>query len=194
MTLHADRNGTTTGPRAPAMRPAALALSALFGAAAVGIGALWVAQGSMGPLSGPDTLAAESVRALGARDYAAAEQAITSELAWGERRGSAWCRLAFTEYARKGRFTPKVTRALLKSYEVAPYDAEAFAWRLQFIFDHWEEVPSALRREAMGEARAFHAQWATRPTVEALIPQVRDPTGQFALRLAIRGAEPKSSR
>lgn len=189
--MQADRNGTTTAPRRAGMRPAALALGGLFGLAAVGIGALWVAQGSLGPLAGPDTLAAESVRALGERDPAAAEQAIARELAWGERRASAWCRLAFAEFSRSGRFTPKVSRALLKSYEVAPFDAEAFVWRLQFIFDHWEEAPPALRREAMREARAFHAQWATRPAVEALVPQVRDPTGQFALRLALRGAEPK---
>lgn len=190
--MAADSDGTTAAPRRPAMRTTALALSGVFGFAAIAIGGLWVAQGSLGPLAAPDTLAAESVRALTAGDEEAAKKAIQRELAWGDRRASAWCRLAFAEFSRSGRFTPQVTQALMKSYEVAPYDAEAFVWRLQFIFDHWREVPAELRRKAMGEARAFHAQWATRPAVEALIPQVRDSTGQFALRLAVRGAEPKS--
>lgn len=189
--MHADRR-EITGSHRLGMRPVALAFSGVFGLAAVAIGALWISQGSLlSPLAGPDTLAAESVRALNEGDPAAAEAAIRRELAWGERRASAWCRLAYTEYRRSGRFDPKVHAALLKSYEVAPFDAESFVWRLRFIFDHWQEAPPALRQRAMAEARAFHTVWETRLAVEAVIGQVRDPTGQFALRLAIRGAEPK---
>lgn len=189
--MQAQRGGAATA-RTGGLRPLALGLSAVFGLAAAALGALWVAQGSLGPLSSPETLAAESVRALRQGDTAAARQAIARELAWGDRRASAWCRLAFAEFASSRRFDAKVAGPLMKSYEVAPFDAEAVAWRLQFIFDHWAEAPPPLRRAAMREARAFHAQWVTRPTIEALVPQVRDPTGQFALRLAIRGAEPKS--
>lgn len=186
------RSGGAETTRPGGLRPLALGLSAVFGLTAAALGALWVAQGSLGPFSSPETLAAESVRALRQGDAAAARQAIARELAWGDRRASAWCRLAFAEFVSSRRFDAKVTGALVKSYEVAPFDAEAVAWRLQFIFNHWGDAPPALRRAAMREARAFHAQWTTRPMIEALVPQVRDPTGQFALRLAIRGAEPKS--
>jgi hypothetical protein len=185
--MHADRKRAARGPRA-----AALALGGLFGIAAAGIGGLWIAQGSLAsPLASPEVLAAESVRALRAGDAAAAERALRRELAWGDRRASAWCRLAYARYSRTGRVDGEVEQALLKSYAIAPYDVDAFAWRLQFIFDHWQQVSPALRRHAMSEARAFHTEWPTRPVVETVIGQVRNPTGQFALRLAVRGAEPK---
>jgi hypothetical protein len=192
--MHVDGDRAATGRHhAPAMRPVALALAGLFGLAAVGAGALWVAQGMAGsPAASPEILAAESVRALGRGDATAAERALRRELDWGERRASAWCRLAFARFSRSGRFDAAVNQALLKSYEVGPFDTEAFAWRLQFVFEHWGQASPALREHAMREARAFHAQWPTRPAVEALIPQVRNPTGQFALRLAVRDAEPKT--
>lgn len=189
--MHAAGDIATGRARSRGMAPAALALSAVFGLAAAGIAALWVAQGLVdGPLASPDTLAAESVRALTDADLSTAEAAIGRELAWGERRPSAWCRLAYVEFERSGAFGPKVSQALLKSYAVAPLDAETFAWRLRFVFDHWTEADPDLRRHAMAEARAFNSQWPTRPTVQALVGQVRDPAGQFALRLALRGAEP----
>lgn len=190
--MSADRDSAAPAVRAPRMRPVALALSGLFAAVALGMGGLWVAQQSLGPLSSPETLAAESVRALQAGEADVAKQAIARELEWGDRRASAWCRLAFAEFSRSRRFDDKVVAALTKSYEVASFDAEAFAWRIQFIFDHWTEVPEPLRRSAMREARGFHSDWSTRAAMEAVVPQVRDPTGQFALRLALRGAEPKS--
>lgn len=191
--MQAESNGATTLERRPAsMRPVALVLSAALGMAAVGAGGLWIAQGFLATaVTSPDILAANSADALGRPNgAAAAERLIRRELAWGEVRPSAWCRLALADFNRSGRFDAKVDRNLMKSYEVAPFDTELFSWRLQFIFDNWQSVSPALRIYAMREARAFHAKWETRLVVEAVIPRVRNPVGQFALRLAIRGAEP----
>lgn len=191
--MQADGDGAATvGRQVVSMRPAALALSALFGLVALGAGGLWVAQGfPESALTSPDTLAAASAHALGERGGApAARQYINRELAWGDSRPSAWCRLALADFNQSGRFDAKVDRNLMKSYDAAPFDTELFTWRLQFVFDNWQSVSPALRTRAMREARAFHAKWETRLVVESVIPRVRNPTGQFALRLAIRGAEP----
>ena len=99
---------------------------------------------------------------------------------------------AFPKVSPDGKTTTFKLRSGFRFSDGRPVDAEAFAWRLQFIFDHWQEASPSLRNHAMREARAFHTQWATRPVVENLFTQVRNPTGQFALRLAVRGAEPKS--
>lgn len=171
----------------------ALATGVGFAAAAVGAAVLWVGSGSTSsPLAAPDTLAAESVRALDARDTAAAEAALERELAWGIHRPSAWCRLAYARFLKSGRFDGGVNAALRRSYEVGPLDADAYGWRVRFVFDNWSAADAVVRRRAMAEARAFHAQWPTRPAIEAAMQQVRDPVGRFALRLAVRGAEPKS--
>lgn len=181
------------GDRPAKRRAAGLGLAAVFGLCALGIGGLWIAQGSLSsPVTSPDVLAGESVRALRAGDAAAAERALRRELAWGERRPSAWCRLAYARFSRSGRVDAGVEQALLKSYEVAAFDVDAFAWRVRFIFDHWREVSPVLRRHAMREARAFNSEWPTRPAMQAVAAEVRDPTGRFALKLALRGAEPKA--
>lgn len=188
--MHLDRNG---GATSGGMRPVALVLAGLFGLAAVGAGVVWVGSGqSGGSLAGPEALAAESVRALEARDATAAERALTRELAWGEHRPSTWCRLAYARFMKAGRMDDKVNAAVRRSYQVAPLDADTFAWRVRFVFDNWGAAAPDVRRAAMAEARAFHAQWPTRPAIEASMQQVRDPLGRFALRFAVRGAEPKA--
>jgi hypothetical protein len=186
LTMHCDREGRV-------MRPAALAVGGLFALAAVGAAVLWVGgRRAASPLAGPEALAAASVRALEAGHPRSAELTIARELAWGERRPSAWCRLAYARYLESGRVDERANAALLRSYEVAPLDADAFAWRVRFVFGNWSAASPQVRRHAMAEARAFHAQWPTRPVIEAAIGQVRDPVGRFALSLAVRGAEPKA--
>jgi hypothetical protein len=184
--MHADHDGRV-------MKPMALAVGAVFAVAALGAAVLWVGGGrATSPLAGPEALAAESIRALEVGRPKSAELAISRELAWGERRPSAWCRLAYARYLESGRVDDRVNAALLRSYEVAPLDADAFAWRVRFVFGNWGAVSPQVRRHAMAEARAFHAQWPTRPIIEAAMGQVGDPVGRLALSLAVRGAEPKA--
>ncbi len=187
--MQADRSGRKRG----VMKPVALATGGGFALAALAATVLWVGSGAAGSsLASPETLASESVRALYARDLGAAERALARELAWGDRRPSAWCRLAYARFMRSGRFDGAVNAALRRSYEVSPLDTDVYGWRTRFVFDNWSAADAVVRRHAMAEARAFHAQWPTRPTIEAAMQQVRDPVGRFALRLAVRGAEPKA--
>ncbi|MFN3513205.1 MAG: hypothetical protein ACK41C_09185 [Phenylobacterium sp.] len=184
-------DGTTAEPGGT-LRLAALGAAALFGLAAAAGGWLWWSSGvAANPLAGPEALAAQSVRALRGGDVAAAQEALTRELAWNPRSASAWCRQAYARYRLSGRFDASVQQALLTSYEAAPLDAEAFAWRLQFIFENWGAASPPLRDRAVAEARAFHGQWPTHGAVRNVLAQVRDPTGQLALRLAVRSAPPK---
>lgn len=148
-----------------------------------------------GPFSHPQALARQALAELdvkGGKPSAArldrAEQLTRGELDFGPYRPAAWCRLAYIQYQRAGRVDAASAQSLRRSYEMAPFDADSFLWRVQFIFDHWNEAPMDVRKAALRETRAFYSLWDNRPKIEMMAARVRNPTGRLSLQLVLLSA------
>lgn len=141
--------------------------------------------------SNPQALARRALAELAAEKkpaparLAAAERLVRAELRFGPYRPSAWCRLAYVQFLRAGRLDERASQSLRRSYELAPYESDAFLWRTQFVFEHWDEAPMDLRQAALRETRAFYSQWENRRQIEMMAARVYNPAGRLALQLVL---------
>lgn len=62
-----------------------------------------------------------------------------------------WNRQAYL-HGRNG-FTPEVADALKRSYTVAPFGPADSVWRLNYMYERWDQLPVELRRAARLEHR-----------------------------------------
>ena len=117
-----------------------------------------------------------------------AERLTLRELSSSPARADAWTRLAYIRAVAGGGLTPQATQALLTSYKVAPYDGDLMLWRTAFVFGAWSQASPPLRDAAFEEANAFGQFNAQRAALAKIPPLIEDPSGRFALMLALEGA------
>lgn len=118
---------------------------------------------------------------------ARAERLALRELSLSPARADAWARLGYARSLGGGGLTPRATQALLTSYRVAPYDGELMLWRTALVFGNWPTADLSLREAAFEEANAFGRFNAQREALAKIPPLLDDPSGQFALMLALEG-------
>ena len=111
---------------------------------------------------------------------------VRQELALSPARPAAWARLAYADALEQQRLTPEAAQNLLRSYEVAPLDADLILWRTAFVYRNFDDAPPALRAAAHDEVVAFadlnHLHWTAINRLQRLID---NPSGRFALMLAL---------
>lgn len=111
---------------------------------------------------------------------------VRKELALSPARPAAWARLAYSEALEAQQLTPQAAQHLLRSYEVAPLDADLILWRTAFVYRRFDEAPPSLRAAAYDEVVAFadlnHLHWTAINRLQRLI---ESPSGRFALMLAL---------
>lgn len=174
----------------PAMRLARWSIAAVcagFAVAALAVLSLQSASGAAGAVSRSLTTAASAPDDASRR--AAAERARTlskAELSLSPARSSAWARLAYGRTLEAGRLTPTAAADLLRSYELAPHDADLVLWRTAFVYSNWSAAPPALREAAFEEVSAFAAMDLHREALLKAPALVNDPSGRLALVLALQ--------
>ena len=158
--------------------------------AALGLTALLIsisAGSPSSPVARPDVLSAASAQLLAAgREPDRAAALAQRELRLRPYDAAAWCRLADARYQKVGRVDDAVEDLLWRSYAAAPIDVDAFAWRSEFMFDHWPSMTPRLRKRASQEVAAFAGVWETKALVESVFANVEDPSGRLALVLMLR--------
>lgn len=153
-----------------------------------------------GALSNPQALGRESLARLAGpgpltkADLAAAERLTRAELGFGPFRPAAWCRLAYIAGRRTGGLDAAAAGFLRTSYRIAPYDAEVFLWRTQFLLDRWDQAPQDLKAAALRETRAFYGFWENRKPVEMMAARVTNPAGRLAIQLVLLQAPPPGAK
>lgn len=93
--------------------------------------------------------------------------------------GPAWLSIAYADLAADGRLGPDALKAIDHSYAVMPFDPDRASWRLRVLLEHWQDVPPALRRQALAELEAKGAK--ARPMVN----EVRNPAGRLAAEMVV---------
>jgi hypothetical protein len=183
--------------RAFANGTAWLALAAAAGA--VLAGALLGSFGAAGrPFCGPGCLD-RRLQALIAADgrlppaaQAHARRLAHDQLAYSPFDAVAWLRLAAIEAdaAPSGRLSPAAIAALDASYRFTPVDIRVARWRLRFAFDHWTQLPPALRRAAEAEVRSLSATPENRDALRPLAREIAAPGGRLAFHLLFSQLDP----
>lgn len=158
------------------------ALTALSGPGEIRIGAVAVglSQGfdkqAFRRLSSPPSPAA--------LDRATAE--ITRALELSPYDNSARLRLTYIDTLRHGRLRPEGVAQLSRSYDLVPYDHTVVVWRTRFALEHWDALPTDLRRAVQTEAMAFARVNIQDGEVRAVLRSVRNPNGRLAAALWLR--------
>ena len=165
---------------------------AIIGSAAVAVRPMVASHSPGGLAERADREIDVAVRApQGASRTAAlrsAERLILRELSASPAKAEAWARLAYARALAGDGLTPQATRALLTSYAAAPYDGELMLWRTALVFGNWSQASLPLRTAAFEEANAFSRFNVQRGALAKIPPLLHDPSGQFALMLALEGS------
>jgi hypothetical protein len=74
---------------------------------------------------------------------------------------------------------------LEKSYLVAPLDPQLFAARTRFVLEHWNNVSTGVREEALEAVRAGWLNWIEQQEIQALSKRIANPAGRLAITLEI---------
>jgi hypothetical protein len=99
--------------------------------------------------------------------------------------GSGLLRLAEIQARPTGRLGPQGITWLERSYDVAPYDPQLVGPRVRIAFDHWDELPPDLRRQALGQVRTAWLRGGSRAQLRAAARVLRNPGGRLALATAM---------
>jgi O-antigen ligase len=106
------------------------------------------------------------------------------ELELSPARADGWLRLAAIASIER---QPNATLSgmLEKSYLVAPLDPQIFAARTRFVLEHWNNVSTGVREEALEAVRAGWLNWIEQREIQTLSRRVRNPAGRLAIALEI---------
>jgi O-antigen ligase len=104
------------------------------------------------------------------------------ELEWSPARADGWLRLAVIASVER-QPEAAVSRLLEKSYLVAPLDPQIFAARTRFVLEHWNEVSTAVREEALEAVRAGWLNWIEQHEIQSLASRIANPAGRLAISL-----------
>jgi hypothetical protein len=142
-----------------------------------------LAQSANARLDAAVRAASEEDRVRIARE---ARAIVEDELDLSPARSAAWARLAYSRALESQVLTPAVAKDLMRSYEVAPKDADLILWRTAFVYRNYDAAPPELRAAAFDEVAAFadlnNLHWMA---IERLQRLIDNPSGRFALMLAL---------
>lgn len=99
-------------------------------------------------------LGAEARADTAVREQRASELSISanrSAIEASPMNAAAWLRMAYIQSAHSGSLDAGSIDAIDRSYSVAPFGPDVTAWRLQFLYGHWSQLPPDLRKEVMAE-------------------------------------------
>jgi O-antigen ligase len=114
------------------------------------------------------------------------QQLTHNELALSPASAIGWLRLAYLA-DRRGKPQPEISLLLDRSYTVAPLDPEIFEVRTRFAFETWPKLNADAKADVLENVRTGWRVWRQRDQLNALMPQIRNPTGRLALMLQIDG-------
>ena len=106
------------------------------------------------------------------------------ELELSPARADGWLRLAVIASIER---QPNATLSglLEKSYLVAPLDPQLFAARTRFVLEHWNNISTSVREEALEAVRAGWLTWIERQEIQTLPKRIANPAGRLAITLEI---------
>jgi hypothetical protein len=104
------------------------------------------------------------------------------ELELSPARADGWLRLAVIANF-EGQPKATVSGLLEKSYLVAPLDPQIFAARTRFVLEHWNDVSTSVREEALEAVRAGWLNWIEQHEIQTLAKRVANPAGRLAISL-----------
>jgi O-antigen ligase len=112
-------------------------------------------------------------------------KALTNrELELSPARADGWLRLAaIASVERQSNAT--LSGLLEKSYLVAPLDPQIFAARTRFVLEHWNQVSTGVREEALEAVRAGWFNWIEQREIQSLSKRIANPAGRLAIALEI---------
>ncbi len=118
----------------------------------------------------------------GKPNWALAEQETWRELRVAPTRTLPWMRLAYIDASSHGgRLTADGLGDVQHSYTFSPYDRDIGVWRLEFLYDHWDELNPDIRKAALEETAGL---WGL-PSRQAQIRQFPVQVSNAAGRLAV---------
>jgi hypothetical protein len=78
-----------------------------------------------------------------------------------------------------------ISSLLEKSYLVAPLDPQIFVPRTRFVLEHWNNVSTGVREEALEAVRAGWLNWIQQHEIQMLPRRIANPAGRLAIALEI---------
>ena len=91
-----------------------------------------------------------------------------------------WNAIAYVEYAKAGRLSPKALEALDHSYAVSFFDPTGGIWRISFALENWPALTPALRANVTTEATVMLKDPTLGPRLKAQLLQIHNPAGRMA--------------
>jgi hypothetical protein len=119
-----------------------------------------------------------SARDPAGRDAGAQEVAAQEVLAARPVDSSGWMRLAYADALRNGRLSPSGLNALRTSYVMSAYAGRNAGWRLAFALQHWDELDSDTKQQAMIELKALQKDGLRLAAAKQQISAVSNPAGR----------------
>jgi O-antigen ligase len=117
-----------------------------------------------------------------ASDIDRAKALTNRELELSPARADGWLRLAVIASVEK-QPNATVSGLLEKSYLVAPLDLQIFGARTRFVLEHWNEVSTSVREDALEAVRASWLNWIGQYEIQTLAKRVANPAGRLAITL-----------
>lgn len=102
---------------------------------------------------------------------------------------SSWLRLAYADRLRHGGLTPQGVALLRRSYDLAPIDIYAGAWRISFVLENSQSIPRDIRQSARREFRALWRDYTRRGELLQMARTVRNPAGRLSAALWLNGLQ-----
>jgi hypothetical protein len=117
-------------------------------------------------------------------DISRIKELSTREVDLSPARADGWLRLAvIASVERQPNAT--VSSLLEKSYLVAPLDPQIFVPRTRFVLEHWNNVSTGVREEALEAVRAGWLNWIQQHEIQMLPRRIANPAGRLAIALEI---------
>jgi hypothetical protein len=102
---------------------------------------------------------------------------------------SSWLRLAYADRLRHGRLTPQGVALLRRSYDLAPIDIYAGAWRISFVLENSQSIPRDVRQSARREFGALWRDYRRRGELLQMAGALQNPAGRLSAALWLNRLE-----